>query len=192
MAPAIVYGYLQTNFTMKHICLLLATFIALLNTGAQSLKKYAIGTSGCSVYLFCEPGNFGSSYSEDSAIVYTGDCKTADSSDYGFICVQLKQTTADMQVAEELLVAYLDYLKTALNITAAAGYGKGHILNGNVNTRGIIDYWTDKTGDEWKMKAWTDGRFIAVLYVYASGTLKETEKMNVFLDGFRFPANVHP
>jgi len=172
---------------MKSFCLFLAAFIVLPHSYSQSLKKYTINTSGCSVYLFCDPGNFERTYSEDSSIVYTGECKTADSLTYGIICVQLKEPVEKIQPAEDLVVYYLDYLKKTFDIVSAVGYGKGNMLNSNTNTRGVIDYWKDKSGDEWKVKAWTNGKFIAVLYVYASGTLNETEKINVFLNSFRFP-----
>ena len=154
---------------------------------AQSLKKYPIGDSGCSAYFFCAPSKFDLSFSDDSSKVYTGDCWSADSLTYGVICVKLKDKVEDIQQAEDLTIGYLDFLKKNFEVSTAAGYGKGHRLEGKENTRGIIDYWKDKTGDEWKIKAWTDGKFIGVLYVYAKGLLKETSKVNVFLDSFRLP-----
>ena len=152
---------------------------------AQSLKKYDIGSSGCKAYFFCNPGEFEITYSEDSSKVYTGECKS-DSLSWGVICVALKEPIAAGSEAEDMLASYLDYLKTAFNITSAAGYGKGHVMNNYADARGMIDYWKDKDGDEWKIKGWTDGKFIAVLYVYAKGKLDETNKVNIFLDGFRF------
>ena len=154
---------------------------------AQSLKKYPIGDSGCSAYFFCTPSKFEMAFSDDSSKVYTGDCKSADSLTYGIICVKLKDKIEDIRQAEDLTITYLDYLKKNFDISSAVGYGKGHRLEGKENTRGIIDYWKDKTGDEWKIKAWTNGKFISVLYVSASGSLNETSKVNVFLDGFRLP-----
>jgi hypothetical protein len=165
-------------------------FIALLLLAsildAQSLKKYSISNSGCSVYMFCDPGQFEISYSSDSSIVYTAECVN-DSLHYGVICIKLKETINAISDAEEMMISYLDYLKTAFSISSAVGYGKGHQLAGYADARGIIDYWKDKNGAEWKIKAWTDGRIIAALYVYANGKLNEPPKVNVFLDGFRFP-----
>ncbi|MES1218659.1 MAG: hypothetical protein ABUT20_24360, partial [Bacteroidota bacterium] len=91
-----------------------------------------------------------------------------------------------LSTAEETAVSYLDFLKTQFKIKAAVGYGKGHRLNNNENTRGIIDYWTDDENENWKVKAWTDGKFITVLYVYSNKELPEA-KVNVFLDGLRLP-----
>ena len=147
----------------------------------QSLKKYSVGNSGCSAYFYCDPGKFDLAKSPDSSEVYTAEC-TNDGVSYGIICVKLKEQITDMDAGEGVLISYLDYLKTSLNITSAAGYGKGHRLKNNENTRGVIDYWKDKDNENWKIKGWTDGKFICCMYVYSAKELNET-KTNVFLDG---------
>jgi len=61
-------------------------------------------------------------------------------------------------------------------------------MSSNDKATGIIDYWEDKDGAEWKIKSWTDGNYIGFMYVYAEAKLDSDEtKYNVFLDGFRFP-----
>jgi len=102
-------------------------------------------------------------YSQDSSKVYTAEC-VKDEVHYGIICVKLLTPAVDLSSAEELVVSYLDYLKVDFEIASSAGYGKGHRLNSNENTRGITDYWTDKENVNWKVKAWTDSKFIVVLY----------------------------
>ena len=136
--------------------------------------------------MVCDPGEFEMSYSEDSAKVYTGECK-ADGISYGLICVKLKEPVEAGTQAEDLMINYLDFLKTQFKIKSSAGYGKGHTMDKKPEAKGVIDYWTDQTGDEWKVKGWTDGKFIAVLYVYASGKLEYSPKQDVFLNSFRFP-----
>ncbi len=84
------------------------------------------------------------------------------------------------------MVSYLEYLKGSFNIIKAAGYGKGHRLNNNDNTRGILDYWEDKELDKWKIKAWTDGKYIGLMYVHSKKELPGS-KINIFLDSFRLP-----
>jgi hypothetical protein len=105
---------------------------------------------------------------------------------YGVICVKLLQPVDDLDRAEESLINYLNYLKASFKINKSAGYGKGHRLANNENTRGVLDYWEDVEKNNWKIKAWTNGKFIGVLYGYSSKELNET-KLNVFLEGFRFP-----
>jgi len=155
------------------------------NTNGQSLKKYSVGQSGCSAYFFCDPGTFGLSKSPDSSDVYTGECVTDDLT-YGLICVKLKDKIKEMTESENTLIAYLDYLKNQLQITSSAGYGKGHRLKNSENTRGVIDYWTDKDKANWKVKGWTDGKYIAVLYATSAKELPE-QRVNIFLDGLVLP-----
>jgi hypothetical protein len=151
---------------------------------AQSIKKIPLSTSGCSLYTYCD-FSFEVSKSRDSSIVYAGDC-TRDSITYGVICVQLINPPENLQMAESLLMAYLDFLKENFEITQSAGYGTGHRLNNNENTRGLLDYWKDREKNNWKIKGWTDGKFIAVLYTYSLKLLPEP-KVSLFLDGFRLP-----
>ncbi|HEY6064226.1 MAG TPA: hypothetical protein VIV35_11485, partial [Chitinophagaceae bacterium] len=151
---------------------------------AQSLKKVPISNSGCSVYTFCD-FRFGKEYSEDSSLVYTGEC-IKEGVGYGVICVKLAEPADDLDRAEESVINYLDYLKTSFKILKSAGYGRGHRLANNENTRGVIDYWEDSDKNNWKIKAWTDGKFIGVLYGYSAKELNET-KLNLFLESFRFP-----
>jgi hypothetical protein len=151
----------------------------------QTLKKYRIGASGCAAYFLCDPGTFQLDKSPDSSDVYTGECNAGNTS-FGVICVKIKDKIDKLDVSEETLVAYLDYLKGNLNITKAAGYGKGHHLKNKENVRGIIDYWKDKDDVNWKVKGWTDGKFIVVMYVYAKEEIAEA-KANAFLDGLLLP-----
>ncbi|MBS1586393.1 MAG: hypothetical protein JSS82_12690 [Bacteroidetes bacterium] len=167
------------------ITLLSVSLMIALSTTAQSLKKYPISNSGCSAYFFCDPGIFEITKSPDSSEVYTAECKT-DEQAYGIICIKLKEKIADLQQSEDVMVQYLDFLKTELKIAKAAGYGKGHRLKNSEATRGIIDYWEDQDKDNWKINAWTNGAYIAVMYVYSKKELVET-KANLYFEGLRFP-----
>lgn len=153
---------------------------------SQSLKKIPIGKSGCDAYTFCEI-KFEETKSQDSSTVYTGEC-VKEGVTYGVICVKLLTPLDNLSMGEDLLIAYLDYLKAGFSITKSAGYGRGHHLNNNENTRGILDYWEDEEKNNWKIKGWTDGKFIGVMYTYSQKELPET-KINLFLDGFRLPVN---
>ena len=105
---------------------------------------------------------------------------------YGVIGIKLWAAFENLDQAQESLISYLDYLKTSFKITKSAGYGKGHRLNNNENTRGVIDYWEDSDKNNWKIKGWTNGKYIGVLYGYSPKELPES-KLNIYLDGFRFP-----
>ena len=153
----------------------------------NTLKKYPIGESGCSTYLFCDPGKPGVSYSEDSSVVYTMECKYDDLM-IGLICVQLKESIANMDDAENMMISYADYLKTTFSITSAVGYGKGHTLNNHSTARGIIDYWKSSDGTEWNIKSWTDGSIISFMFAYGTKSSLDTHfnQLQAFFNGFRF------
>jgi len=169
---------------MKRWFILVCFSLCFLFSQAQSFKKVSIGNSGCFVYTYCD-FRFETEYSEDSSLVYVSEC-VKDGMNYGVICVKLLTPADDPDRAEETLISYLDYLKTSFKIQKAAGYGKGHRLANNEKTRGVLDYWEDSEKNNWKIKAWTNGKFIGVLYGYSAKELPEI-KLNVFLDGFRFP-----
>ncbi len=169
---------------MKKLLFVVLSYFSIAAGSSQSLKKYDIGNSGCTIYSFCDPVKFDVTYSEDSAKVFTSECKGEDVF-YGIICIKLTEEISPISTAETTLVSYLDFLKSAFKITSAAGYGKGHRLQGKENTRGIIDYWKDDEKNNWKVKGWTDGKYIAVLYTYSLTDLPDT-KVNAFLNGINF------
>lgn len=170
---------------MQKLIAIILCLLVIGNADAQSLKKYAINKSGCSAYFFCDPGVFKMEKSPDSSEVYTGECNNNDVG-YGIICVKLKDKIEDLKVSEDVLISYMDYLKTSLNITDAVGYGKGHRLKEKEDTRGVIDYWKDKEGDNMKVKGWTNGKYIAVMYVYTKQEVPD-QKANVFFESLLFP-----
>lgn len=165
------------------VCLSLFFFLVAFVNG-QSLKKVPVSNSGCSVYTYCG-FSWETEYSEDSSLVYVSEC-VKDEVSYGVICVKLLQPATDLDKAEDMVIDYLNYLKTSFGISKAVGYGRGNHLNKNENTRGVIDYWEDNEKNNWKVKAWTDGKFLAVLYGYSAKELPQP-KLDVFLDSFRFP-----
>jgi len=169
---------------MKSSLLLALILLLEIKSHSQALKKYPVSNSGCFVYAYCD-FKFEMQYSEDSSQVYVSECEN-DQLNYGVICVKLAEPAENLNLAEESLISYLDYLKTSFKILKSAGYGKGHWLANNENTRGVLDYWEDSEKNNWKIKAWTNSKFIAVLYGYSAKEINET-KLNLFLDGFRFP-----
>jgi hypothetical protein len=170
---------------MKQLILLLLSILSVCSSYAQNLSKYPIGNSGCSVYLFCDPGTFNLDKTPDTSDIYTAQCVVEDLT-YGIICVKLKNKIADLDLGEATLLSYLDFLKTTYKIKSASGYGKGHHLKDRQDTRGVIDYWKDANDANWKVKGWTDGKFMIVLYVVSMSDIPET-KANVFLDGLVLP-----
>ncbi|MBI2730657.1 MAG: hypothetical protein HYX40_07900 [Sphingobacteriales bacterium] len=155
------------------------------NAHSQQLKKYPVAKTGCSVYMFCDPGNFETSYSEDSSKVITGEC-IKDGFSYGLIYVQLKEIIHSKEDAEGLLESYLNFLKGQFTIREAAGYGKGMHLKEREDIIGMIDYWQSEDNQHWSIQGWTDGKILTVLYVKGSEQA-DYNKQQLFFKGFLFP-----
>lgn len=180
--PRSVYFY---SMRIPHT-LLICLSAQLVLAQAPRFEKFAIGNSGCAVYAPGDP-MFEFSYSEDSSVVYTGEV-AVDSFHFIIICVDLRESVGDdAAVKTDLLISYLDYLKQAFDITASAGYGTGHTLEGSTTTVGVIDFWEDAFGGQWQVKGWVDSGYLAVLGINGPTEYPYFNAAQLFLNGFRLP-----
>ena len=97
-----------------------------LASNAQRPTKLAIGQSGCHAYFLCNVSEFGTSFSEDSSVIYTGECIDRILSITASSVRKLKEQTNDLQQAEDVMIQYMDYLKKAYDISTAVGYGRAY------------------------------------------------------------------
>jgi hypothetical protein len=161
------------------------------NSGAvPRFSKYDIEDSGCKVYLPKAPENIDVSYSQDSSLVYTLEVDPEYWSPYrfGLIVVKLKDVDLNGQ-EEDMLKAYMDFLKTTLNITSSAGYGLGHTLNTHSTAKGVLDYWLDDQGDDWVVKGWAAESTLTIMYIYGNEPFDNINIQQLFFNGFRFPGD---
>jgi hypothetical protein len=154
-----------------------------LNVFSQPAKRSVIGRSGCSVLANCD-FKFQFSKSQDSSLVYAGECVKEIT--YGVICVQLQNPTPDLETAETVVDRYLEHLRSSFNVVSASGYKKGLHLNNDLSTRGITDNWLDEEKNSWKVQAWTNGKFILVLYGYSKKPIS-ADRLNAFFNSAKFP-----
>lgn len=152
---------------------------------AQTPATVPISNTGCTMQVYCFPGRFDTYDLADGSTAYADDCEIEEVT-YGIYCVKLKNPIPDLDAAEDTVVTYLDFLKLDYGIVKSKEYDKGDRLNKNNKTRGIHDTWEDGEKNRWKIKGWTDGNFIVVLYMYSSKELPE-KKQDIYLDGLRFP-----
>ena len=101
------------------------------------------------------------------------------------ITVKLSEPV-DADGTEDLMIGYLDFLKSQFEVKESAGYGKGHTMESWPKAKGVIDYWKDSAGLEYKVKAWADGNYLAVLLVYGAKEYPNINVQEIFLNGFRF------
>jgi len=149
-------------------------------------SKYPIGETGYSSYFPSNPGNFEVQKSEDDLQLYLGETEV-QACKYGLILVLFDDKLAGSGKEEllDLLISYMDHLKTSFEITGSAGYGKGHSMDSNPEVQGVIDYWEDKTGNQFAIKGWIDKNALCFLYV-SGKELPNINYQNLFLNGFRF------
>lgn len=167
------------------VCLLLFFLVFPDGYAQQTPAVVAVSNSGCTVQVFCFPGRFDVYDLEDGSTVYADDCEK-EGLTYGIYCVKLIKPVADLQAAEDTAISYLEFLKLDYGITRSKGYEKGHLLNNDASTRGVSDQWEDADKNKWKVKAWTNGKFICVLSVHSAKEMPD-KKTVIFLDGVRFP-----
>jgi hypothetical protein len=171
-------------------CLLVLGFpwFGYTQTTVPHFEKTAVGKSGAYAYMPAKAGEATEEYSPDSSKVYTLNC-SLDKYNFDVIFVKLREPVSGNADIETLLVAYLDYLKEALQVTKATGYGKGHTLDTHTTATGIIDYWSDAENNEMSVTGWADGNYIAVLLITGSAQYPNTSVSQVFFKGIRFPGD---
>ncbi len=161
-------------------------FVSLAFAQTPRFAKYQIGETGYFSYFPGDPGKFEVQKTEDDLLLYLGETEV-QACKYGLIMVLFENKLAGSGKKEllDLLIAYLDYLKTSFEITESAGYGKGHTMESNPEAQGVIDYWENVEGIKFVVKGWIDKN--ALCFLYISG--KEEPNYNyqsLFLNGFRF------
>src|SRR6478672_4414218 len=118
---------------MKRLSTFLFLFLALIvSANSQALQKVMIGKTGVTINSYCKM-NFDMARSQDSSIVYNGECMNSQVN-YGVICVKLLNPRSNLDDATQLVGAYLDYLRKSFNITHADANQQHLRLNKDENT----------------------------------------------------------
>lgn len=102
---------------------------------------------------------------------------------YGIICVEM-QIEYSLEEAKKMLISYIDQLKSPLHILHNTGIDDDADWNSETS-RTIVDYWQDRNKKDWKVKGYTNGKTLAVLYVKNIGNAN-VRKQDYFLDSFHF------
>lgn len=173
------------SIIMRYLLLPILCLFSYSIVSGQDAKKIAISTTGCSVEVFCFPGRFDVYDMEDGSTVYANDCEK-EGVVYGIYCVKLKKPITDLKAAEDTTIAFLDFLKLDYGIVKSKGYDNGHKLNKDDNTKGVFDTWVDIDDNKWKVRAWTNGKFICIMHMHSASELPD-KKVDIFLNGLRFP-----
>jgi hypothetical protein len=166
------------------VFLLSAVFAYGYTTAPKKLKTYPVGRAGATVYL---PENFKAfdrTTTQHGDEFYIGECK-AEKAGYGVLYIDLKDEYS-MEDAETMLMYYISRLQEPFSIAHNTGIGYCKSMNNISRVVKLVDYWQDEDGKDWKLKGYTDGKFIAVLYVQNISEV-DVAKQEVFLEGLNSP-----
>lgn len=165
-------------------------FLLLLASGvsdAQNIKFYPVAETGCKVGFFSIPEPFKTMKANDSSEVYACEAEYKDLV-YGAMVVNLKEKiiNGDQQAKQDAMILYLEFLKKYFHVKDADGYATGYKKDTNFEAVGIMDFWKTATKIQIKVKAWTDGNYMGVMYV-GGENYPGNDADNQFFNGFKFP-----
>jgi hypothetical protein len=151
-----------------------------LRVASPRFKRYII-CPGCSALLNSASRTLHVRRTRDGDRLHFNEY-TADSVTYGMVCVRL-QNACTLNKAEDILLQFLRRCRRPLHIRHSSTpeiESDGKLLT-------VTDYWQDKAGIDWKVKGYTNGKVISILYVknISDTTVKAHD---TYLDGFRFSA----
>ncbi len=162
---------------MENLFVFLATSLVLRATGPR-FKRYLI-CPGCSTFLNSSARNLQVRHTKDGDKLFFNEY-AEDGVTYGTICVQMREEYS-LEEAERILVHYLNRVRKPMHI--ACNFSMDVKTEDQQLT--ITDYWQDLAGIDWKVKGYTNGKMVGVLYV-KNITDTTVNNHDAFLNGFRF------
>jgi hypothetical protein len=168
---------------MENLILFLATSLVIRFSSSKRIRLQLIGDTGCSALLSSD-NRLEATLTQCGDHLFFHEFKDKGVT-YGMICVHMNQTYSLVE-AEEMLHSYVDKLRGPFYILHNTGIHDDADWNSETS-RTIVDYWQDSYKKDWKVKGYTDGKALAVLYVKNIGHV-DVKKQDLFLDSFHFNA----
>lgn len=162
---------------MENLFVFLATSLVL-RTANSRFRRYAI-CPGCSSYLNTSARRLHIRRTKDGDTIYFNEY-TSRGVTYGMVCVQMSSRHTERQ-SEKILVNYMNRARKPMHIAANSYMEIVHEMQHLT----ITDYWQDKNGIDWKVKGYTNGKIVALLYVKNISDTSVSHH-DAYLDGFRF------
>src|SRR3954464_10744433 len=88
---------------------------------------------------------------------------------YGIITIKPKEIYADLSDAEKVLLTFMEQLQQSFAIQHTTGMHVETYLH--TSKTSITNYWQDQEQRDWKVKGWTNGATLAVLYIKNIGAV---------------------
>ncbi|MGE5519224.1 MAG: hypothetical protein ACM3VS_04780 [Candidatus Dadabacteria bacterium] len=159
--------------------ILLFTSGIIMHLSARKLQRYQIPFAKVSFLSHTPKFKINSTKSGDKIYYQFYDIENTT---YGIISIYMAERHS-LDNAGKILLKYLQMIRKPLGIVAT--YKIEKCQNGKDDVSEFVDYWQDEEGKDWKVKAYTNGRVISILYVKNIGntSVKDHDK---FLNGLRF------
>lgn len=162
---------------MENLIFLLTASLVLYKS-AKKPRRTFIGDTNCSV-LFSPDATFDLSRSDEGDQLYFAEHTDKDIT-YGVLCASI-HSRLTLEEAGEVMTTYLNRLRKPFNAPYNTGVNRCENWVNDCVT--MVDYWQDADNLDWKVKGYTDGQTIAVLYVKNINEIT-VEKQDEFLDSF--------
>jgi hypothetical protein len=165
---------------MENLILLLATSFALRLNSPRKFKNVTIGHTGCSALLLQHDNSIDSTVTESGDRLYFHEAEE-NGVGYGMICVDMR-TAVDQSEAMTMLEAYMDSLRGPFYVLHNTGVHAAANWN-QASVSSLTDYWQDSQGVDYKVKGYTNGRVLAILFVRNISQL-DVSLQDQYLDSF--------
>ena len=166
---------------MENLVFLLTASLVLYQSSKKP-RRTIIGDTNCSV-VFSPEAVFDFTESEDGDQLYFAEHIEKNSS-YGVLCARVG-SRLPLEEAQEVMTTYINRLRRPFHALYSTGIDLCQNRSQDSHCIKMVDYWQDEDNFDWKVKGYTDGEVIAVLYVKNINEI-DVEKQDEFLDSFWF------
>ncbi len=164
---------------MENLIFLLTASLVLYQSSKKP-RKTIIGDTHCSV-LFPSEAVFEFTQSDEGDQLYFSEY-TSQNVSYGVVCGRLNSKLA-LEEAQDVMTVYLNRLRRPFQALYNTGIDLCRDWNHSKDWVKMVDYWQDENNLDWKVKGYTDGQIVAVLYVQNINEIS-VEAQDEFLDSF--------
>ena len=164
---------------MENLFVFLATSLAL-RIASPRFRRYTL-FPGCSALLNSGSRTLHIRQTKDGDRLFFNE-HIEEGITYGMIGVQMREEHS-LDDAERILVNFINRSRKPLKIYCNASME----VETTDDLLTITDYWQDMNGTDWKVKGYTNGKIVSLLYVK---NINDTpvRAHDLYLNGFRFSA----
>jgi hypothetical protein len=147
--------------------------------------KITLGAPGCTLTVHTPPLVY-QVKTEEGYNAFIGQSKLHDVT-YGFATVFLPFQLLGKELQTNLFLMMQD-VHASFDISFGTGLTYGYNHAGDNTIFGITEYWQDREGNDWKVKGWSNGSVMTVLYIKNIGSVSFKDQ-ECYLDGISFSSS---